>query len=54
MELYVTDENCVKRKVKAIWKGSADGTPVKLEEGTPAYFEALIEAARQGVVCFGT
>lgn len=54
MDLYVRDENGEKRRVKAVWKGSADGTPIKLEEGTPEYLEAVRYAAQQGVIFYGT
>lgn len=53
MELYIT-ENGEKRRVKTVWKGSADGTPIKLEKGTPEYLEAVNSAVQQGVVCYGT
>lgn len=41
MELYVKDENGKSRRIKAIYKGSEDGTPVKLKEGTPEYDAAV-------------
>lgn len=53
MDIYVTDENGKKRRVKAVYKG-IDGKPVKLEEDTPEYFAAVREAALQGVICYGT
>ena len=54
MMLYVKDENGKARMVKAIYKGSEDGTPVKLEEDMPEYFAAAREAAMQGVLTYGT
>ena len=54
MELYVTDKNGVKRKVKAIFKGSEDGTPVKLNGGTPEYNAAVRLALLRGVLTYGT
>lgn len=53
MKLYAIDENGVKREVEAAWKGSADGKLIKLEEGTPEYFEAVNNGIRQGVVFLG-
>lgn len=53
MKLYVKDENGKDREVKAIYKGSADGTPIKLEEDTPEYFSAVRAAAMQGVLIYG-
>ena len=53
MMLYVKDENGKDRMVKAIYKGSEDGTPVKMEEDTPEYFTAR-EAAMKGMLTYGT
>ena len=53
MNLYAVDGNGEKRKVKAIWK-CINGKPVKLEEGTPEYFDAVREVEKQGVICYGT
>ena len=47
-------ENGEVRELKTIYKGSEDGTPVKLEEDTPEYFAAALEAAMQGVLTYGT
>lgn len=54
MKLYATDENGASREVKAVWKCSADGKPIKLEEDTPEYWEAVNNAIRQGVAFYGT
>ena len=54
MMIYVKDENGKDRMVKAIYKGSEDGTPVKMEEDTPEYFAAAREAAMQGMLTYGT
>lgn len=54
MNLYVKDENGKAHEVKAIYKGSEDGTPIKLEEDTPKYFAAVRAAAMQGVLTYGT
>lgn len=54
MKLYITDESGVNREVKAVWKCSADGKPIKLEEDTPEYLEAVNNAIRQGVAFYGT
>lgn len=54
MKLYATDENGASREVKAVWKCSADGKPIKLEEDTPEYWEVVNHAIRQGVAFYGT
>ena len=54
MMIYVKDENGKAHEVKAIYKGSEDGTTVKMEEDTPEYFAAAREAAMQGVLTYGT
>ena len=53
MMIYVKDENGKDRMVKAIYKGSEDGTPVKMEEDTPEYLAAR-EAAMKGMLTYGT
>lgn len=53
MDIFAITENGEKRKVKAVWK-CVDGKPVKLEEDTPEYFDAVREAALQGVIFYGT
>lgn len=44
MRFYVVDDAGNEREVKAVYKGSADGTPIKLEEGT-SEFEAAVKLA---------
>lgn len=53
MDIYVTDESGEKRRVKSVYK-CINGKPVKLEEDTPEYLEAVRYAAQQGVICYGT
>lgn len=53
MDLYARDENGEKRRVKAVYKG-INGKPVKLEDDTLEYLEAVRYAAQQGVICYGT
>lgn len=54
MKLYAITENGEKRRVKNVYRGTADGTPEKLTDGTPEYNEAVKEAIRQGVLEIGT
>lgn len=53
MKLYAKTDNGEKRKVKAVYK-CIDGKPVKLKKNTPAYFAAIEECVKQGVIFFGT
>lgn len=50
MELRVKDENGEVRAVTEIWRGSEDGTPVKLVEGTPEFEKAVRFAILKGVL----
>jgi hypothetical protein len=54
MKLYVILESGEKRKLKKIYRGTADGTPEELTEGTPEYTKAVNEAIRQGVLEVGS
>lgn len=42
--MYAITENGERRKVKNVYRGTADGTPEMLTEGTPEYLEAVNEA----------
>lgn len=53
MKLYAKTDNGEKRKVKAVFK-CIDGKIVKLKKNTPAYFAAIEEGVKQGVISFGT
>lgn len=54
MGLCVKTENNEFHEVKAIYKGSADGTPIKLEEDTPEYWAAVRVAVMQGLIISST
>ncbi len=53
MKLYAITESGEKREVKNVYRGTANGTPEMLTEGTPEYYEAVNEAIRQGVLAIG-
>lgn len=53
MKLY-TIENGKKRELKNVYRGTADGTPEMLTEGTPEYWNAVNEGIRQGALVIGT
>jgi len=53
LKLYAKDEKGKNREVVAVYKGSADGTPIKLEEDTLEYLLAVREGVVQGVISLG-
>jgi hypothetical protein len=50
MELYAIDDCGNKRKIKDIFKGGPDGTPIKLEKGSKEFMDAISYAIKLGKI----
>lgn len=53
MKLFATTENGEKRRIKDCFKRINDKT-VKIKKGSPAWYKAVNEAIRQGVLVIGS